>query len=94
MIRTLFKGLLLKIHQQKILKSLQNIFFYLGNITVEVAPGLDGVDGHVDDEPLGHDDHLHHHHEEQRQKLVHLVININNGLVYMDIKKLTSNTCQ
>ncbi len=34
--------------------------------------GLDGANGHVEDEPLRHDDHLHHHDEEQGQHLVHL----------------------
>ncbi len=46
---------------------------YLWDITVKVSRARDdGGDGHVEDEPLRHDHHLHHHHKEQGQQLVHL----------------------
>ncbi len=48
-------------------------FAYLRNITVKVSWARDdSSDGHVEDEPLSHDHHLHHHHKEQGQQLVHL----------------------
>ena len=41
--------------------SVQSKYFYL--------------ERHVDDVPLGGDDHLHHHHEEQGQELIDLAQN-------------------
>ena len=44
----------------------------LGHITLGVDVGSADLERHVDDEPLGGDDHLHHDHEEERQKLIDL----------------------
>ncbi len=60
---------------KEVLVSMKGGCRYLWDITVKVSrAGDDSGDGHVEDEPLSHDHHLHHHHKEQGQQLVHLQI--------------------
>lgn len=44
----------------------------LGHVALGVELARPDLERHVDDEPLGGDDHLHHHHEEQREELIDL----------------------